>query len=170
MLRRVRLFATPWTVARQALLSMGILQARKLEWVVISFSRGSSQPRDQTHISCISCIGRQILSHWLHLEAQGVRVKPLPCRREAIIRTQRKRACALCQKMNHSITLEGEFNCMEENLSLPSEFYTPEASSFPVSCSCISLFLEEVTHDLLFPTQAVQAHSRHEHRFSVSGN
>lgn len=66
--------------------------------------------------------------------------------------------------MNHCITLEGEFKCMEENMSLPSEFYTPEASSFQVSCSCISLFLEEVTHDLLFPTQAVQAHSRHEHR------
>jgi len=29
----------------------GILQARILEWVAISFSRGSSQPRDQTHIS-----------------------------------------------------------------------------------------------------------------------
>ena len=34
----------------------GILQARKLEWVVISFSRGSSPPRDQTHVSCVSCI------------------------------------------------------------------------------------------------------------------
>ena len=31
----------------------GILQARILEWVAISFSRGSSQPRDQTGISCI---------------------------------------------------------------------------------------------------------------------
>ena len=31
-----------------ALLSMGILQARKLEWVAISFSRGTSQPRDRT--------------------------------------------------------------------------------------------------------------------------
>ena len=30
----------------------GIFQARILEWVAISFSRGSSQPRDQTHISC----------------------------------------------------------------------------------------------------------------------
>ena len=30
----------------------GISQARILEWVAISFSRGSSQPRDQTHISC----------------------------------------------------------------------------------------------------------------------
>ena len=30
----------------------GILQARILEWVTISFSRGSSRPRDQTRISC----------------------------------------------------------------------------------------------------------------------
>ena len=34
----------------------GILQARILEWVVISFSRGSSQPRDQTRVPCVSCI------------------------------------------------------------------------------------------------------------------
>ena len=32
----------------------GILQARTLEWVAISFSRGSSQPRDETCISCIA--------------------------------------------------------------------------------------------------------------------
>ena len=31
----------------------GILQARILEWVAISFSRGSSGPRDPTHVSCI---------------------------------------------------------------------------------------------------------------------
>ena len=41
-----RLFVTPWTVARQAPLSMGFFQARTLEWVVIPFSRGSSRPRD----------------------------------------------------------------------------------------------------------------------------
>ena len=40
----VRLFATPWTVARQGLSAHGILQARILEWVAISISRGSSQP------------------------------------------------------------------------------------------------------------------------------
>ena len=33
---------------------LGILQARKLEWVVFPFSRGSSQPRDQTQVSCIA--------------------------------------------------------------------------------------------------------------------
>ena len=42
----------------------GISQERILEWVAISYSRGSSWPRDRTHISCIFCIGRQILYHW----------------------------------------------------------------------------------------------------------
>ena len=44
----------------------GILQARILEWVAISFSRESSQPRYWT---CVSCIGRQILYHWATWEA-----------------------------------------------------------------------------------------------------
>ena len=39
----VQLFATPWTIACQTSLSMSILQARILEWVAISSSRGSSQ-------------------------------------------------------------------------------------------------------------------------------
>ena len=39
----------------------GIFQARILEWVAISFSRGSSQPWDGTHLSDVSCIGRQVL-------------------------------------------------------------------------------------------------------------
>ena len=34
----------------------GISQARILEWVAISSSRGSSQPRTQTHVFCLSCI------------------------------------------------------------------------------------------------------------------
>ena len=41
-------------VSNQAPLSMGILQARILEWVAISFSRGSSQPRDRTWVSHIA--------------------------------------------------------------------------------------------------------------------
>ena len=43
-----------WIVACQAPQSMGIFQARTLEWVAISFSRESSQARDGTHISCIA--------------------------------------------------------------------------------------------------------------------
>ena len=38
-----------------------ILQARILEWVATPFSWGSSRPRDRTHASYVSCIGRQIL-------------------------------------------------------------------------------------------------------------
>ena len=45
---------TPWTVAHQALPSMGILQARILEWVAVLSSRGSSQHRDQIQISRIA--------------------------------------------------------------------------------------------------------------------
>ena len=41
----------------------GIFQARILEWVAISSSMGSCQPRDRTRVSCISCTGRWILYH-----------------------------------------------------------------------------------------------------------
>ena len=49
----------------------GIFQARILEWVAISFSRGSSWPRDQTRVSCISCTGTWMLYCWAAREAQG---------------------------------------------------------------------------------------------------
>ena len=39
----------------------GIFQARILEWVAISSSRESCQPGDRAHVSCVPCIGRQIL-------------------------------------------------------------------------------------------------------------
>ena len=43
-----------WTVAHQASLSMGVLQARILEWVAMPFSRGPSQTKDQTLVPCIA--------------------------------------------------------------------------------------------------------------------
>ena len=55
----------------------GILQARILEWVAISFSRGSFQPRDWT---CVSCTGRCILYHWATGEApQSLMLLPTEC-------------------------------------------------------------------------------------------
>ena len=54
----------PWTVARQVPLSMEFSRQESLEWVAISYSRGSSRPRDQKHISCVSSISRQIFHHW----------------------------------------------------------------------------------------------------------
>ena len=46
-----------------------ILQARTLEWDTMPSSRGSSWPRDWTHVSCASCIARQILYHQHHVES-----------------------------------------------------------------------------------------------------
>ena len=39
-----------------------IFQAKVLQWVAISFSRGSSQPKDQTHVSCVSCIAGRLFT------------------------------------------------------------------------------------------------------------
>ena len=51
----------------------GILQARILEWVAIPFSRGSSQPSDQTQVSCIS---GKFFTIWASLIAQLVKNPP----------------------------------------------------------------------------------------------
>ena len=50
LLSHVWLFVTPWSAAHQAPLSMGILQARILQWVAIPSSRASSPPRDWTQV------------------------------------------------------------------------------------------------------------------------
>ena len=47
-----------WTIYKHGIFLAGIL-----EWVAISFSRGPSQPRDQTCISCVSCIAGEFFTH-----------------------------------------------------------------------------------------------------------
>ena len=66
-----QLFLTLWDpmdCSLQDSSAHGIFQARILEWAVISFSRGSSWPRDGTRISCV---GRWILHHWAMKESQN---------------------------------------------------------------------------------------------------
>ena len=65
MFNCVPLFVTPGLLPPGSSVH-GIFQARILEWVAISSSRGSSQPRDW---ACISCVGRWILYHWTSWEA-----------------------------------------------------------------------------------------------------
>ena len=43
----------------------GIFQARVLEWIAISFSRGSSQPRNRTRVSCSVSPGNEIKWYWV---------------------------------------------------------------------------------------------------------
>ena len=61
---------TIWT----RLLLSWIFQARILEWVAISSSRGSSQPRDWTRVSCNSCISSWILYQLHHLDIHYVKL------------------------------------------------------------------------------------------------
>ena len=56
LLSLLQLFAIPWTVAYQAPLSMDF-PGNPLEWVAISYFRGSSQ---RSYWNCISCTGRSI--------------------------------------------------------------------------------------------------------------
>ena len=50
-----------WSLAGSSI--QGTLQARILEWIAMPSSNGSSQPRDQIHISYVSRLGRQGVYH-----------------------------------------------------------------------------------------------------------
>ena len=69
-LSHVLLFTTPWTPPGSSV--HGILQARILKWIVISFSRGSSQSRDWTQVSCIA----RVPTSWASLVPQLVKNLP----------------------------------------------------------------------------------------------
>ena len=53
VISHAQLFMTPWTVVHQAPLSMGIFQARILEWVAIPSFRGPSQPGLNPGLLCV---------------------------------------------------------------------------------------------------------------------
>ena len=89
----VQLFATPWSPPGSSV--HGILKARILEWVVVRSSRGSSQPRDQTCVSSVSCIGRRVLYHYCHLEGHT----PYEKRRKAPIALKGLQALKNWQKL-----------------------------------------------------------------------
>ena len=50
----------------------GILQAGILEWAAMSSSRGSSPPRDQTHVSYVACFDRWVLYHYRPLGSSSL--------------------------------------------------------------------------------------------------
>ena len=71
MLSHVQFFCDPLDCSLPGSSVLGILQARILGWVAMPSSRGSSPHRDQTCISCISCIGRWILYHQCQVGKAG---------------------------------------------------------------------------------------------------
>ena len=92
--------------ARQAPLSMGILQARILEWVATPSSRGSSQPRDRTRVSCIA--GRRF-NLWAIREAhQYWSGSPSPFLLQGIFPTQELNQDLLhCRRILYQLSYQG---------------------------------------------------------------
>ena len=89
----------------------GIFQATIMEWVALSSSRGSSQPRDWTHISFISCTGRWILYHCAIWEAPVPRLTR-PKGRTSLVKERKKSSVwssgesvvpAWCRLGNHEV-------------------------------------------------------------------
>ena len=71
----VQLFVTLWTVARQAPLSTGSSKQEYWSGLLCPSSRGSSRPRDETHVSSPALAGRFFTTStaW---EALGLLIKP----------------------------------------------------------------------------------------------
>ena len=65
------ILCNPWTVARQAPLSMGSPRQEYSSGLPFPSPEGSSQCRDGTCISRVVCIGRQILYHWATWKAHA---------------------------------------------------------------------------------------------------
>ena len=87
----------------------GILQARILEWVVMPFSRGSSQPRDQTCVSNVSCI-----CGWVGTSLVAQTVKRLPTMQETRVRSLGWKDLLEKEMETHSSTLAWKIPWTEE--------------------------------------------------------
>ena len=138
----VWLFATPCTVAFQAPLSMGILQARILEWVAMPSSRESSQPRDLTQVSHIAdgfftiWATREAQYHWSVKSLSRVRlfVTPWTAARQASLSTNswsllKLMSVALVMQSNHLILCCPLLFCLQSFLA---------SGSFPMGWFFIS--------------------------------
>ena len=99
----------------------GISQARILEWVAMSSSRGSSWPRDPARISYVSCIDRQVLNHQLLL----LLLSHVSC----------VRLCATPEMAAHQAPLSLGFSRQEHWSGLPFPFPTHESEKWKWSRS-----------------------------------
>ena len=113
----------------------GILQTRILEWVAISYSRGSSQSWGRNHVSWISCIGRQILYHYCHLGSPILRVFSIVTSLHTY--AQSFQLFVIPWTVAHQAPLSREFSRQEYWSRLP--FPTPGESSLPRDWTCVSI-------------------------------
>ena len=81
----------------------GILQARILEQVAISYSKGYSQPRGWIHVSCVFYIGKWILYHcatWQAHLREKIKAIPTPSPSTEILFDNKHQASTRCQSLS----------------------------------------------------------------------
>ena len=132
-------FVTPMDCSTPGPSVHGILQAKILEWVAISFSRGSPRPRDQIHVSYI---GRRILYHWTTREAPYISMLLLLL---LLSRFSCVRLCVTPETAAHQAPLSLGFSRQEHwsGLPFPSPMHESESEvaqscrtpSDPMDCS-----------------------------------
>ena len=105
----------------------GIFQARILERVAISFSKGISQPRDQTHISCVSCIANWTLHHYAGKPSSGL---------GKAFDGVRHICCCWCLSFHSPLVLFSPvFNCvLSTHISYTSRESSPHSQRWTLPC------------------------------------
>ena len=127
---------SPWTASSVHV----IFRARILEWVAISSSRGSSLPRDQTHVSCI---GRQVLYHCATWEAPGQEQSSTNQRRDD------SSGYLLKDRFNRDLgfpwwlRLQSACNVGDLSSVLGSGRSPGEGNGYPLQDSCLETFMEK---------------------------
>ena len=114
----------------------GILQARILEWVAMPSSRASSQPGDQTHVSCISCIGTCVLYHQYHPGSPRTLISALKSPASGLDPPAGLRlhgSCPPCPRGSAEV-------CWSLNSSLELSSFSWDAPSWPVPVGAMSSF------------------------------
>ena len=134
---RVRLFVTPWTVARHAPPSMEFSRQEYWNGLPLPPPGDRPDPGNQTHVSCASCIGRQVLYHWCHLGSPAFVTKGAksPLLEPWGERTPEKKLCQALRTNKETTPPQRSPEKPEKgpwfHLSLLECFFFSSSSSFP---------------------------------------
>ena len=99
----VWLSATPWTGLPGSSVH-GILQARTLEWVAFPFSRGSSQPRDQTQVFHIA---GGFFTSWVTRGAKNTGVGNLSLLQQIFLTQELNQSRLHCRRIFYQLRYQG---------------------------------------------------------------
>ena len=146
----------PYGLEPAGLLVHGILLTKVLKWVAIFSSRGSSQSRDQTHISYSSCIGRLVLYHSCHL-GSPITSDANPCFHPSPVLFTAILGKLLTVNIQSSMCLPtrpSTYPSIHSSIYLPSQL-----SSHPATHPPIHFSLPPPIHPFIYPPNPPSIHS-----------